>query len=68
MVIKDDVVYDNILISRTGAYCDIEEAYSINLYDSPIYEILNISKEFGFLDMCKTFVDCMSLYSCSYSQ
>ena len=44
MVIKDDSVYKKILIIRRDAFCDNDSASFRNLYNSPIFQILNVSK------------------------
>ena len=52
MAMYDDATCKQILISRSNEYQNDPVRCFRNEHNSPVYEILNICKEFGFLDLC----------------
>ena len=52
LVMSDDAICKRMLVHKAAVYTEHQFISSRNEVDSPIFEILNVCKEFGILDKC----------------
>ena len=52
LIMEDDIFCKRILVQRMRDSLENEQKSSINENDSPIFDILNISKRIGLYDIC----------------
>ena len=53
----DDAICKRILVNKANEYRNDPLKGARNEYSSPIFELLNVSKEFGILDTCLQMID-----------
>ena len=57
LVMPDPAVCKRILVARSASYREDPVTCSRNIYDSPIFEILNVCSEFSILDLCMAMIE-----------
>ena len=57
LVMPDQAVCKRILVARSAIYREDPVTCSRNDYDSPIFEILNVSAELGILEFCMAMIE-----------
>ena len=54
---SDDAICKRMLVHKAAVYIEHHLNSSRNEFDSPIFEILNVCKEFGILDKCLNIIN-----------
>ena len=63
LVMDDDTTYKRILIQRTQDFLGNEHLSKINEHDSPIFDLLNVSRKVGLFDTCIKMITTGCMYS-----
>ena len=63
LVMEEDSICRRILLQRTQDYLGNEHCSKINENDSPIFDLLNVSRKIGLFDTCIRMITTGCLYS-----